>query len=536
MKNRTVIWKGFLMLLIGLSFCNTKGVAENEKPNKKSKKSPNIIYIIADDFSYKDLSIYGQKQYKTPNLDQLCKQGIRFSQAYSASGECAPSRSSVMTGLHTGHGRVRVNSSARGQDHLLDSDITVAEVLKSAGYATAFIGKWGIGQPQTEGVPYKQGFDYSFGYYDQVRAHTFFPDYLWENDKKITYPANAGFDMNKRYANNIPNPPKELLNSYDEQGKLILEEVADPQNAVFSEAVFEEKALNFIDKHSEEPFFLYYATQLPHGPVIIDSLGNMKDRVDIPQKQREWAAMVQRIDTFTGTLIETLKKKGIYENTVIVFSSDNGYSMAGYMGRGNAPKWEDDPWLKNKGPFTGGKFSIFEGGCRIPFFMTWEGHIQPSIVQKAVWLPDLFSTFSELANIKEVPKTDGNSLVPFFKNENTDIFNDRALYFSRQRAQAVRKGPWKAFRADSDAPLELYLVEEDTYNENNLAKDYPEVAIEMETIMNESHEPSEWYWNPWETRKDFEEKKKKAKELGQDLPTIRPNNIDRLPWEKKGDS
>lgn len=530
MKKTELKIKSFTTFLSIAFVIAIAGCKDNQKVNEPYSR-PNIIYILADDFSYGDLSVYGQQQFRTPTLDSLCVNGLRFSQGYAAAPECAPSRGTFLSGLHTGHGPIRQNSSARGQDYLPDSTLTIAEVLQNAGYSTAFIGKWGVGQPGTEGVPYKQGFDYSFGFYDQVRAHTFFPEYLWENDRKIEYPGNVGFDIDKRYASNVIDPPTSLLNEYDNQGKLILSEVADPNNTVFSEAEFEKKALKFVEENSKKPFFLYYATQLPHGPVIIDSLGSFKDRHDIPQKPREWAAMVMRIDLFAQNLLNKLNDLGIAENTIIVFSSDNGYSMAGYMGRGNAPDWPDDPHLKNKGPFIGGKFSVLEGGCRVPFFIHWPKKIASDVTDVPVWLPDLFPTFAELGGVKDIPKTDGVSLTPLFNKSIQDEMKNRALYFSRGPEQAVRKGQWKAYRKNPSAQMELYLVQEDTYTQTNLAKIYPEVVREMENIMKAEHTPHPWYWNPWESKDEFEAKKAKALATGQILPVIRANGIQKLPWE-----
>ncbi|MCV9389258.1 arylsulfatase [Reichenbachiella ulvae] len=517
----------YSFIIAGLLACEHKIKEEVVTVSK-----PNIIYILADDLSYKDLSVFGQSQYQTPNLDALCNQGIRYDQAYAAAGECAPSRGTLLTGLHTGHAPIRQNSSVRGQDHLRDEDITIAEVLKSAGYQTAFVGKWGIGQPGTEGVPYKQGFDYSFGFYDQVRAHTYFPNFLWENDQKIEYRANQGFNMQKRYDSNVREPGPEVLNEYTAEGKLVLSEVADPNGAVFSEAEMEKKALSFVDQNAEQPFFLYYATQLPHGPVIIDSLGaDMNNRKDLPLKQREWAAMVQRLDYFTGQLVAKLKEKGVYENTLIVFSSDNGYSMAGYMGRGNAPDWENDPWLDNKGPFRGGKFSVLEGGCRVPMFAHWAGKIEPQVSQTPVWLPDWFATFAQLSAADSVPINDGADLQATWSMQET-LLQDRALYFSRGREQAVRKGKWKAYRKTPDHDVELYDIANDSYSQNNLANDYPKVVQELTHVLNDSHTPSQWYWDPWENRIEYDAKKQLALETNQILPVIRPNSIQKLPWEK----
>ena len=497
--------------------------------NSQSSK-PNIIFILADDLSYRDLSCYGQQRYQTPNLDALAVSGIRFTQAYAAAPECAPSRGSLLTGKHTGHGSVRINSSARGQEHLLDADITIAEVLKEAGYNTAFTGKWGVGLPETEGVPYKQGFDYAFGFYDQTRAHTFIPLYLRENEEIIRYPENEGFDMPKRYDQTKPS------NTYDENGKLYIEELKDPRKFTYSEDAIQEAAYGFLEKNhpakTQKPFFLYYATQLPHGPVIVPDLGEMQHPDSVYLKTREWAAMVIKLDNFVGDLVDYLKENELYENTIIFFASDNGYSMCGYMDRGNAPHWPDDPWLKNKGPFTGGKFSVLEGGCRVPFFVSWPSKYKPAICNEPVWLPDFFPTAAELAGVNASKfKLDGKSLLPILEGKTDEFDSHEFLYFSKGPEQAVRMGPWKAYRKNPGSAMELYLVEEDTYTQKNLAALYPGIVKEAEAIMKREHEPHEWYWNPWESREEYQAKQKRAEETGNKLPSFRPNGMSKLPWE-----
>lgn len=501
--------------------------------NAQTSKQPNIVFILADDMSYRDLSCYGQERYKTPNIDALATGGIRFTQAYAAAPECAPSRCSLLTGLHTGHSSVRTNSSARGQDNLKDEDITVAEVLKKAGYNTAFTGKWGIGLPGTEGVPYRQGFDYAFGFYDQTRAHTYIPYYLRENDKKVEYPENMGFEMARRY----DYTDNKAQNTYDENGKLYIDELKDPSGFTYSENEIEKAAFRFLDSNSPDktgkPFFLYYATQLPHGPVIVDDLAEMKNYPEIMQLSREWAAMVLKLDRFVGGLINYLKETGQYENTIIFFASDNGYSMCGYTDRGNGPLWPDDPWLKNKGPFTGGKFSVLEGGCRVPFFVSWPAKYKPSIVTEPVWLPDFFPTAVELAGgNSNAYKTDGISLVPVLEGNEEEFAGHEFMYFSKGPEQAVRMGPWKAYRKNPESSTELYLVDEDTYTERDMAALYPEKVKASEDIMKREYESSEWYWNPWETRKDYLTKQIRAEETGNKLPAFRPNGMERLPWEK----
>lgn len=496
------------------------------------KQKPNIIFILADDLSYRDLSCYGQKRYKTPNLDALAESGIRFTQAYSASPESAPSRGSLMTGLHTGHSSIRVNSSARGQDNLLDSDLTIAEVLKTAGYNTAFTGKWGIGIQGTEGVPYKQGFDYTFGFYDQTEAHTFIPYYLFENEKKIEYPENKGFNMDWRYEkkDNLPR------NTYDKNGRLYISELKDPYGYTYSENEIQKKTFQFLEKNNsiktKKPFFLYYATQLPHGPMIVDEMGEMMQPDSVMQLTREWAAMVIKLDKFVGDLVSYLKKTGEYDNTIIFFASDNGYAMAGYTDRGNAPDWPDDSWLENKGPFVGGKFSVLEGGIRIPFFASWPAKFKPAVYSQPIWLPDFFPTAVELAGLKAKKyKTVGLSLMPLLMGKPEKYKEHEFMYFSRAREQAVRMGPWKAYRRNPDAKTMLYLVDEDTYTQKDLSDAYPEIVKRAEKIMDTSYTIHPWYWNPNETAAEYQEKVKKARETNNLLPTNRPNDVKKFPWE-----
>jgi arylsulfatase A-like enzyme len=498
------------------------------------QKRPNIIFILADDLSYRDLSCYGQTRYDTPNLDQLASQGIRFTQAYSASPECAPSRASFMTGLHSGKASVRANSSARGQDNLLETDITIADALKEAGYSTGFTGKWGIGLPGTEGVPYKQGFDYCFGYYDQTLAHSFIPDDLWENDRLVSYPQNRGFDMMSRY----DYKGNRAINQYDENGILYIPELEDPYGYVYSENVILDAAIRFMYESdptkTNKPFFLYYATQLPHGPMIVDDLGSMTAPDSIMQLTREWAAMVTKLDNSVGQIVHWLKENNQYENTIIFFASDNGYSMCGYTDRGNAPAWPDDPWLQNKGPFTGGKFSVLEGGIRIPFFVSWPSQYKPSVLSDVVWLPDFFPTALELAGVSpDTYDTDGLSLVPLLEGRVNNFTPHPWLYFSKAREQSVRIGPWKAYRRSPEHKTELYLVEEDTFTKSDLADFYPDVVASAEVIMDNSYTPHPWYWTPDETRQQYEKKKQLARETDNILPVYRPNNVERFPWEQR---
>ena len=489
---------------------------------------PNMILILADDLSYGDLSCYGQERFTTPHLDALAQQGIRFSTAYCGAPECAPSRATLLTGLHTGHSTIRLNTSVRGQDHLLEGDVTIAEVLKEEGYHTAFIGKWGIGLPGTEGVPDKQGFDLSFGFYNQTQAHTYYPFFLYRDGKRVDYPGNEGFDMARIYAmSGQEDPDAELLNVYDENGRLIPPGIADPTKAVYSEALFEAAALDFIREHHTDPFFLYYATQLPHGPVIIDSLGALRYRTDFPlQKQKEWAAMVTRLDQFTGQVVSLLKELKLDEKTLIAFASDNGYSMCGYMGRGNRDSnWPDDPYLQNKGPFSGGKFSTLLGGLRVPFFIYYPGFQQGMTIEESVWLIDLFPTFAELAGSSTSSPTDGKSLVSLLRGTQAETRENRCFYWERFDEQTVIEGDWLAYRVHPDSITRLFNWKEDPLMTCDRHQDFSDLSERMSNQFVLQHQPSEWYHNPGDSRESDLSKKDMARQQGTMQRAERPNGL-----------
>lgn len=506
------------LFILGISFACTTTKKESEKPM-------NIVYILADDMSWGDLSCYGQEQYETPHIDALASSGIIFNQAYAGAPECAPSRGSLLTGLHGGHAPIRDNSSARGQEYIPDSVITVAEVLKEAGYTTGFVGKWGVGLPGTEGVPEKQGFDYSFGFYDQGRAHTFYPLYVMENGERIDYPGNAKFDMQRRYVMN-GSEKDSMLNEYDENGKIILSELDDPSQAVYVQTEVDKAAFKFLDKSKNKPFFLYYATQLPHGPLIIDDLGDMKDNTVLPQRQREWAAMVKRLDAFVGDLVVYLKETGQYDNTLILFSSDNGYAMCGYMGRGNRNKnWPDDPYLKNKGPFVGGKFSALEGGVRVPFIASCPKLFGQKTIDTPVWLIDFYATAADIAGVEIKQRTDGNSLMPLMTGKAAPEFDNRPLYFFKYQEQAVRVGSWMAYRKTMKSPTRLYDIENDGFCTKDVAADHPEVVKQANAVMDTAHEPHQWYRDPMDSWEDFTAKKKAAIASGNMQPGVRANGL-----------
>lgn len=490
---------------------------------KSPEGRPNILFVLSDDLSYGDLSCYGQKEFKTPNLDQLAMHGIRFTQAYSGSSECAPSRASLMTGMHMGHCRIRANRSVRGQDHLLAEDLTVAEVLKQAGYATGFIGKWGIGLPGTEGTPDKQGFDFAYGYYDQLRAHGFFPHYLYRNGIPEPIPGNYGFNMSRVYLH-TNDESGEHDNTYNDNGSLVPDGVKDPAKAKYSEDLFQDEALSFIRKNRDKPFFLYYSTQLPHGPCITPDLGSHKGK-PWDQKHKEWAAMVEHMDRGVGKMIEQLKELKILDNTIIFFAGDNGYSHWGYF---NRPAYKDDPLFKNKGPWPKGKFTCtHEGGMRVPLFVYWKGRIKAGKNDHVCTLYDVLATVADLAGV-DTPKTDGISFAPVMLGKPNEQMEHQYLYWENgthsPHVQSVRLDQWWAYRAHPSKPIALYDISEDIDCKNDLAEGNPEIIERIKQLFAEAHTYSDWYVNPGESELQTAEKLKKAEAVGMQNP-VRPNTV-----------
>lgn len=505
--------KIFIFLFIMITITNCSEV-ENGPPN--------IIFIYSDDLSYRDLSCYGQKQYHTPNLDKLAINGIRFMNTYSGSPECAPSRASLMTGMHMGHSRIRANRSVRGQDHLLTEDITIAEVLKQAGYVTGFIGKWGIGLPGTVGTPDKQGFDYSYGYYDQLRAHGFFPHYLMRNGKREQLPENYGFNMKRQYKHSRDTTGI-YDNIYDENGKLIPDGVEDPAKAKYSEDLFQVEAVNFINENNDKPFFLYYATQLPHGPLITPDIGKYKNKT-WSQKQKEWASMVEHMDKGVGKIVSELEKFKLLENTIIFFAGDNGYSQWGYFPRA---KYEDDPVFMNKGPWPKGKFtSTHEGGTRVPFFAYWKGKIKAGESDHICALYDILATTAELAGISP-PETDGISLVPTLLGSPSKQEKHKYLYWENgtrsSHAQSLRLDQWWAYREHPSEPIMLFDITKDIDCKYDLAEKKPKIVSKIQEIFKEAHVDSEWYINPGESEEQIDAKLQRAKASGQMQNPTGPN-------------
>ena len=497
----------------------------------QAQQKPNIVFIFSDDLSFRDLSVYGQNAFKTPNLDALARQSTRFTQAYAAAPECAPSRGCLLSGVHVGRGPIRINSSARGFEYLPDSVYTFAEMLKANGYTNGVVGKWGVGYRNTPGNPLNHGFDYHFGYLEHFEAHSYFPWKLYENNKDVPFPGNKAFDMEPLYVQEREPDSYDFAAMYDADGKL---KFMQSPNSVYATDVIDQKALAFISNHKKNPFFLFFTTNLPHGPAIVDDLRQLKNRQEMDLRSREWGAMVERLDISVGKLMARLKDEGVYDNTMIIFASDNGYAMHNPQKTADGQQvWPDDEWLHNKGDFYGGKFTVREAGMRIPMFVHLPGQQEARAVGEPVWLVDFFPTFADVISIPKPKNLDGYSLLPLLKGQPSGIPQDRSMYFYKNNEQSVRQGAWFGFREHPQKPLKLYLLEEDQDCEHDLTAYYPELAKDLGRYLDTVHQPHPWYWNPGETQADFQKKVKRATETSQLIQTYRPNGMTLMPWEKK---
>ena len=472
--------KQLSFLLITLLAIAGGSVAQQRISTNRTTTRPNIVLIVADDLGYGDIGINGQKLIKTPNIDRLAAQGIQFNQFYAGTTVCAPSRSALLTGKHSGHTYIRGNKGVdpEGQEPIADSVITLAEVLKKTGYATAAFGKWGLGPVGSEGDPNNQGFDLFYGYNCQSLAHRYYPDHLWQNSQRVVLAENANLTTNQTYAPDL----------------------------------IQQQALGFIEsRDSKQPFFLFLPYILPHAELLVpdDSLFRYyKGKFpEIPFKGADYgasattggytsqayphatfAAMVARLDAYVGQVLDKLKAKGLDENTLVIFTSDNGPHLEGGA---------DPTFFASGGGFRGFKRDLYEGGIRVPFIARWPGKIKPNTQSNytgAFW--DLLPTFSELAGAKPTTNGDGLSIVPSLLGKGNQKAHDY-LYWEFHEGggkQAVRQGTWKAVRLNvnkADAStLELYDLAKDPGEKQDISKSFPAKANELDRLMKQSHVPS----------------------------------------------
>ena len=474
------------------SGCSTTKRKGKDLPMKaeKTARPPNIVWIMADDLSWADLGCYGQEKIETPNIDRMAREGMRFGSCYSGAPLCAPARSSLMQGLHQGHATVRNNfigferdgERIRYRHSLQPGDVTVADVLRKAGYATGQFGKWGLAVGDQYGQPNAMGFDQFFGYLNQRKAHNYYPEYLWQNRELIHYPGNAGHE-------------KKSPNTYDDRGRIRPHGVDDPKNARYSFDEYTREMFTFVREHKDEPFFLYFPSTIPHGAFEVPELGRYTDR-DWPTVQHKvYAAMVTRLDTAVGTLLELLKQLGIDDNTVVFVTSDNGYSHS---------KQDIEPSLEaffqHAGPFRGKKGHLNQGGVRVPMIARWPGHIPADRTSDHVWaFYDFMATAADIAGV-DLPPNDGISVLPTLLGNSADQAVHEYLYWESRDEQAARFDQWHAVRLAPDAPVEVYDADNDPAQEHDLAPARPDLAGRAREIFAEAHEPTPYCPGPGESR------------------------------------
>lgn len=415
---------------------------------------PNIIFILSDDLAQGDVGVYGQKLIQTPRLDRMAKEGTRYTQAYCGTAVCAPSRTSLMTGLHSGRAPVRGNweiAAGEGQLPLPAETITVAELLKGAGYATGAMGKWGMGMFGTTGSPLKQGFDHFFGYNCQRHAHSYFPTYLYRDDKRFDLPGNDGVGVGQTFAQNL----------------------------------IQADVLQWVREKKDQPFFLFYAITLPHGRHEIDDLGIYADKPWTPQ-QKAYAAQVTRLDRDVGQLLDLLGELKIDDRTLVMLAGDNGSSFAPESEFGKL-------FAQANNGLRGYKRGLYEGALRQAGIARWPGVVPAGRVADGPWaFWDFLPTAVELAGAKYPAgfKPDGLSLVSYLKGGDAPARDYFYWELHEQRPiQAVRFGQWKAVRNGHDRPIELYDLTVDAGESNNLATSKPELVARAEALMKAAHVP-----------------------------------------------
>ncbi len=455
----------------------------------EDKKAPNIVYILADDLGYGDLGCYGQQKFSTPNVDRLASEGMMFTQHYAGCTVSAPSRSSLMTGQHTGHTYIRGNKelgeNMDGQFPLTANTYTIAKLLKDANYITGAFGKWGLGIPGSEGDPNKQGFDEFWGYNCQRQAHRYYPQYIWHNNQKVILKEN---DLKKK--------------------------------VTYAPDMIHEEALKFIRTNKDKPFFAFIPLVQPHAELIVpddEILAQYKGLFEeTPYIARQdgadygspnfnisayssqsapratFAAMVARIDKYVGDILELLKELNIDDNTIIIFTSDNGPHQEGGA---------DPDFFDSNSIFRGYKRDVSDGGIRVPMIVRWKGKVQAgtkSDLVSAFW--DIMPTFADLANVKCPENTDGISMLPTLSGKTGNQKKHDFLYWEFKEKGgriAVRMGDWKAIQLDvnknPEAPIELYDIKNDSEELNNVAEQHPEVIAQVYNIIKREHVKSDIY-------------------------------------------
>lgn len=473
--SNTVYFFCLLIYACLISACGSKKEQQESEVTSEILK-PNIIFILADDLGYGDLSCYGQTHFSTPNIDRLAAEGMRFMQYYAGSTVCAPSRSALLTGLHTGHTFIRGNKEVQpeGQYPIPDSAYTLPELLKEAGYVTGAFGKWGLGFPGSEGDPANQGFDQFFGYNCQRLAHNYYPWHLWDNQEKV-----------------------------------MLEENEGTKKGAYAPDMIQAKTLKFIEENKDTSFFLYVPSVLPHAELAApkeyisyfrEKFEEGKPYIGVddpdhenykmgaygsqPQPHATFAAMIKVLDDQVGQIVDKVKELGLEDNTIVIFTSDNGPHLEGGA---------DPDFFNSNGPLKGYKRDLYEGGIRVPMIAYWPGKIEAGSESdhiSAFW--DVMPTLAELTDTEVT--LDGISFLPTLTGNGEQTKHDYLYWEFHEQGgrQAVRKGNWKAVKLDvkenPDAPLELYDLSTDLQEENNVADEHPKMVEEIQGYMAEAHQ------------------------------------------------
>lgn len=443
---------------------------------------PNIVFILADDLGYGDLGCYGQRLIQTPNIDRLAREGMRFPQFYAGASVCAPSRSVLMEGKHGGHSRVRGNAplTQRSRQSLTREDTTVAALLQRAGYATALVGKWGLGLDDMPGQPLEQGFDLFFGYLDQVHAHVYFPEYVWRNRERVTLP------------NEVRPIPVGTNGNWGMSG-------IATKRVVYSPQLMLDEALGFISSNRDRPFFLYFAATLPHangeaakelgdGSEVPD-LGPYRDK-PWPAPEKGYAAMISYLDGQVGAILRRLEELGLAANTLVVFASDNGPSASQWTG------YSPD-FFQSTGALRGLKGDLYEGGIRVPFIVRWPGKIRPGAESRYVgYFGDFMATAAELAGLNPPEGIDSVSLVPALlgrakRSHREGLYWESHIGWLFSQA-ALLDGRWKGVRnGRPGTPIELYDLDADLGEQHNIAAEQPGMVRRIEAYLQEARTPSD---------------------------------------------
>ncbi len=425
---------------------------------RAEQRKPNVVYIMADELAYYELSHMGHPQLKTPNIDRMAAEGIRFTQALAGSSVCAPTRCCLMTGKHSGRTSVRKND---GGTPLRAEEETIASMLRRAGYATGGFGKWGCGGRGSTGVPEKHGFDVFVGYYDQVHAHSYYPAYIVRNSGEMTLPGNRGGRSGQTY----------------------------------SHYVIMDEAKSFIRANKDRPFFCYLPVTPPHGMYDIpdgDPAWALFKDEPWPEEAKRYAAMVSMLDRHVGEVLDLLEELGLDEHTIVFFCGDNGG-----QDRFRSPEHPRGFFGPNVDPktglaFRGGKGNLYEGGLRVPMIVRFAGKIEPGRVSDLLWyFPDVLPTVAELAGVPAPKGIDGISIVPELLGEaaaGRKQPRHEYLYWELGRQTAVRMDHWKAVRPRENAPWELYDLKQDLGEQHNVAEEHPDVLSEMRAFAAEAHE------------------------------------------------